>query len=95
MAVTVTPVLTGPNIKSWTVIADADADTTATITHGFNAAPEDVTITPIHAAARVSLWVNTVVDGTNITCTKATTAGSGNAAAQLLVTARRPHSIVK
>lgn len=79
----------GGNTKAWDVIATADGDTIATIPHGFGEIPIDVTITPLHNVAAVSLWRVTSVDATNIVLTKSTTASSSNAAAQVRVIARR------
>lgn len=69
------------------VTATADADTGLNVAHGLGRAPERVDLLPIHAAARLSLWAVTSVTATNIVLSKATTAGSGNANAQLRVTA--------
>lgn len=83
----------GRLIRTFTITATADADTTTgAIAHGFlneagaAVAPDICIITPILAAARISLWVNTVLDATNVTLTKAITAGSGDAAAQVQIT---------
>src|SRR4051812_8216983 len=78
------------------VTATADADVTATIPHLMGVAPQDVTITPIlsQALAALSAWsLNAVPGTTNVVCTKLATAGSGNAAAQLRVIIRRPHTL--
>lgn len=95
MAVTVTAASPqGAYTKVWTVIATADADTTATIPHGFGSAPFDVSIDPLLAQFYTSVWTITTIDATNIVLTKGTGAGSGNAGAQVRVTARVPHSLV-
>ncbi len=94
MAVTVNNVLAGTDTKIATVIATADADTTATIAHGLGAVPLEVYFTPLlQAPAALSLWAVTTIDATNVVLTKATTAGSGNAGAQIRVVIKRPHSI--
>jgi len=74
------------------VTATADADTvTASIPHGMGVIP-DVQITQliIQTVVSAALWAVTTLDVTNIILTKATGVGSGNAAAQLRVTVRRP-----
>lgn len=89
--------LTGGSLfRTFTVTATADADaTTGAIAHGLPAAPDLIELRPIDPAARISLWVVTAVDATNITLGKATTAGSGAAGAQLRVTLGVLHSIVR
>lgn len=97
MAVTATGVdTTGSFSKSWTVIATADADTTATIPHGLSGitdANAHVTIVPMTAAGVLSAWQFTSVDATNLVLTKSTAVGSGDAAAQVRVSLWRFHSI--
>lgn len=113
MAVTVTPIYpTGavaPTLAQMlnfdtvrvSVIATADADTTATITHNMalsaaqlTAGQPDVIITSLLVApALLSGWAVTSFLTNTIVLTKATTAGSGNAGAQIQVVIRRPHSI--
>ncbi|MGE0161065.1 MAG: hypothetical protein AB7T31_16840 [Gemmatimonadales bacterium] len=93
MAVTNTTVLAGVRLNITDVEATADADTTATIPHGLPTTPTIVILTPLAAAARISLW--TAAPGAvNTVCTKATTAGSGAAGAQVRVISMAPHSIV-
>lgn len=94
-AVSLTSVFTGTDSVIRDVIATADADVTATIPHGLGAAPAEVTITPMlsQALAALSAWAVTTIDATNVVCTKLATAGSGNAAVQLRVVAKRPHSL--
>lgn len=93
MAVLVTPVVAGTYMKSWDIIADADADVAAVITHGFGAAPVDISLVPLNTDFFVSTWTLGVVDATEINLAKANAVGSGNAAAQVRVIARLPHSI--
>lgn len=85
MAVTVSPErLFGKNVKSWTVIATADADTTAVINHDFAEAPELVVIVPlVQATAAISLWAHTATSGTQITLTKSAGVGSGGVGSQI------------
>lgn len=94
-AVSITSVFTGTDSVIRDVIATADGDTTATIPHGLGAAPAEVTITKTlsQALAAESSWSVTTIDATNVVCTKLATAGSGNAAAQLRVIIKRPHSL--
>lgn len=79
------------------VIATADADTTATIPHTLGVIPDEVWCQWIDPAARISLWCETIAsrDITNVVLTKATTAGSGAAPAQIRVIIRKPHSMVR
>lgn len=94
-AVSVNVVFTGTDTVIRDVVATADADTTATIPHGLGAVPGEVHIlkTLSQALAAESSWAVTTIDATNVVCTKLATAGSGNAAAQLRVTIKRPHSL--
>jgi|SRR3990172_6829098 len=94
MAVTVTNVshALSSATKVFEVEATADADTTATIAHGLAEVPRDVFVTPLLAAARLSLWIVTTIDATNVVLGKATTAGSGGAGAQARVVIGRIHA---
>lgn len=83
------------------VIATADGDTTATITHNFGlsaaelaADKPDVVLQPTHAAAQTSLWYVSSKTANTVVLTKGTGGGSGNAAEQLQVTCYRPHSMI-
>ena len=78
------------------VTATADADTTATITHNFGAAPLLVLLTPLlQVSAGLSLWAVTAIGANTVTLTKATTAGSGNAGAQVRVWITKPHTLIQ
>jgi hypothetical protein len=92
-AVTVTTVFDGPDSFIADVEATADADTTATIPHTLAATPAEVYTTDLAAAARLSLWIASTIDGTNVVLTKATTMGSGAAGNQVRCIIKRPHSI--
>lgn len=94
MAVNLTTITTSAVKKVVDVESTADADTTATIPHGMTGTPKEVQITMLTAAARLSLWVFTSADGTNVTLTKATTSGSGASGVQARVTISLPHSII-
>lgn len=91
MAVTVTPVDASGDFRVWDITA-ADGDTTASITHGFGAAPQDITLRPLDAACYIAVWT-VAVSSSTITLTKGTGTGSGSANAQIRVQARLPHSI--
>lgn len=94
MPISNTAVPGGINVKEWTVIASSDADSgTHVIAHGIAGGPSRVHITPLLGAAGLSNW-SVAWDATNITLTKnSTSAGSGNAGAQIRVTAVRQHSL--
>jgi hypothetical protein len=87
MAVNLTTVLRRGNLLIVDVESTADGDTTATIPHGMGADLKKIIITPLQqATAALSLWaVTTPTHATNVVLTKATTAGSGGAGAQLRV----------
>lgn len=93
MAVTVTAVRAATDTYIATVIATADADTTATITHGLGGAPDEVILTPIIAAGQTSLWVAAAPGATTVVLTKGTAVGSGSASAQLRVQVRRTYGM--
>lgn len=83
------------------VIATADADTTATITHNMQltaaqlaAGQPWVTLEPLLAAAQISLWFVSSKTANTVVLTKATTAGSGNAGAQVRAIVQRPNTLV-
>ena len=91
MATSAAEVAAGVDTRIFDCTATLDADTTLAIAHGMAAAPEIVILTWLTAAAasaRLSLWTF-AVDATNVTLTKATTAGSGNASAQVRCTIKR------
>lgn len=88
----------------WQVIATADADTTATITHNMAISVADlaagwpiVVMTPIlsQALAALSSWTYTSVTTNTCVFTKLATAGSGNAGAQLQLWISKPHTIIR
>lgn len=91
------------NIVRANVIATADADTTATITHNFGTSAGDlaagrpiVILEPLlQASAGLSLWAFTSKTTNTVVCTKSTAVGSGNAGAQIRVHVLRPHSIIE
>ncbi len=95
MAVNLTTVRSNANSRVVDIEATADGDTTATIAHGLAAAPTDVTVTMLVAAARISAWAVTTIDATNVVLTKTTTAGSGAAGVQARCIIARPHSLSK
>lgn len=93
-ATSATVVFTGTDTIIRDVIATADADTTLVIAHGLGVAPAEFYLVPLlsQALTALSAWT-AAVDATNITLTKLTSTGSGNAGAQLRVVAKRPHTI--
>jgi DNA/RNA endonuclease YhcR with UshA esterase domain len=101
MAVTVTAVAKPSglpprkNLAIFDVEATADADTTATITHGLGVVPQKVSIEMIAAAARTSLWIETIAsrNATQVVLTKGTGAGSGAAGNQIRVYIEVPSTI--
>jgi len=94
--VTVTTVLAGTDMYIATVVASADGDTTATIPHGLGAIPLEFYATQLlsQALTALSAW-SWAIDTTNLVGTKLASTGSGNAAAQVRVVVKRPHSIGK
>ena len=97
MAVTTTLESGGQRAKRWIVTFGADADTTATLEHGFNGAPDHVTITPLNAEAYIGQVFRGPVTPPNppispgtITITKNAAVGSGGASVE--VVAYIPHS---
>lgn len=96
MAVTAPLLSGGHRAKRWLVTFSDDADTTATLEHGFNGAPDHITITPKNAQAYIGqVFLGPVtppslgLPGT-ITITKNTAVGSGGA--QVEVVAYIPHA---
>ena len=93
MAVTVTPILAGVNTNVSDVIASADADVAAVVPHGLGVAPSIIILTNLlTVVSALAAWTATA-DATNVNCVKTAAVGSGNAGAQLRVTAMRPHSL--
>jgi len=84
------------------IIATADGDVAATVTHNMNisvadlaAGQPEVILTPTLSQALTALsgWTVTTKTTNAITLTKLGSTGSGNAGNQLDVVIRRPHSI--
>lgn len=92
---TMVPALTGQNIEVFDIIADADGDTVVNVSHTLGEIPQVVTLTPVIAAARLSEWIVTDKDSSNVELTKTTAAGSGSASVQLQVAVSRSHSMVR
>lgn len=91
MAVSQVEIGVGVDTRIFDVTATLDADTTATIPHGFQATPEYVILTPLTAqaaAARLAAWTY-AADGTNVTLTKTVVAGSGAAGATVRCVIKR------
>jgi hypothetical protein len=85
-----------------TVIATADADTTATVIHNMGltaaqlaAGQPEIILTQIlsQALTALSAWVVSAQAANSITLTKLTSTGSGNASPQLEVVIHRPHTL--
>lgn len=89
----------GYNTVRGNVIATANGDTTAEVTHNFAlsagalaAGQPEVSMVPLNVAFYASQWIAAYTDGNNITFTKLNSAG-GAGPAQLGFFFRRPHSI--
>ncbi len=100
MGVVITVVRDGVDVHVVDVTATNTKDKTATIPHTFNTggfpltpANVEVYLIPLLAEAYVARWRRVSVDTTNVVLEKLSTGGSANAAAQLRVTIKRPHSI--
>lgn len=98
-AVSVTNILAGTNTYIGDVIATADGDTTATITHGLSAGgtPLGLSATQLlsQALTALSAWAFAAPGATTCVGTKLASTGSGNASAQVRVMISGPHSIVR
>ena len=94
MAVTVTNIFQGTDSSINDIIATADADAAAVVPHGLGGAvaPGEVYITPRNVAIPKTAATG-VVDTTNVNLVLGVVVGSGNAAAQLRVITKRPHSV--
>lgn len=88
MAVTITNVVERATLFVADIEATADADVLATVPHGLQQAPEDVTILELQIEAYTSQWFVSSITGTNIVLTKQNAVGSGVADPQLRVIAR-------
>lgn len=97
MAVTIANTLAGVNSFVATVIATADADTTATAPHGFLTTPLLWGVTQVlsQALTALSAWAVASPGATNLVGTKLASTGSGNAAVQCILWAMTPHSLIK
>lgn len=97
MAVTIANTLAGTFSFICTVIATADADTTATAPHGLSATPLLWGFTQVlsQALTALSAWAIAAPGTTNLVGTKLTSTGSGNAGIQAIFWAMAPHSLIK
>jgi len=101
MAVSVVVVQAGVTKHIADVIATADADVAATVPHGLGAVPADVQVAPggqtaaAGAAAQLSLWAVTLIDAINVVLVATAGVGSGDAAAQVRITAALPHTLTQ
>jgi hypothetical protein len=87
------------NVVQDTTIVDvaytATKDATATIAHGLAGTPQEVYITPLLMLTGPTAGTThaaTTINSTNVVITKLSTANSENAAAQIRVIIKRPHS---
>lgn len=90
MAVTATLQPGGQRAKRWVVTFGLDADTTATLEHGFNGAPDHVEVFPLNAEAYIGQVFRGAVTATDITITKNAAGGSGGASVEVI--AYIPHA---
>lgn len=82
--------------RTYDIIASADADTTDTISHNLGILPIEVIITPLSTKGITGNWSFTSATATQIVIAKNNVgAGSGDAAAQVRVTLRFPHTIIQ
>lgn len=94
MAVTNTAVFAGVDFKTWSIQATADGDLGITFTHGFGAAPAEVSLRPMLAAFAAGNWIVSTVDASQIILAKISAGTSSNGSLPLLmVQARRPHTL--
>jgi hypothetical protein len=104
MAIVTTTVFTGADVVAVDIAATATKDKgPVTINHRTAltasgnpppvAAQLDVHLIPLLAEALAARWAVTQINSTQVQLTKLSTAGSANAAAQLRVRIKRPHSI--
>lgn len=102
MAVSVTLMRAGRGHRSFDIVATADGDTTTgAFTHGLSTRtgglaiqnPDTEIVTwyepLLSAPARLSGWATTVRGATEVTATKTTEVGSGNAGAQVRLHLKR------
>ena len=96
MAVTITNVHVGTELRVVDIEATADGDTTATIAHGLTPSPFIVAITGLlQVAAGLSEWAATTVGLPNVICTKSTAVGSGVAGDQIRVAILTPNTMIQ
>lgn len=94
-AVTITSLIEAVYSKTAEIVASADADTQAVLTHSLATANFEVTMAPATAVARTADWVLLGRTSTNASFGKTTATGSGTTAVTLQVTLRNPHSIIQ
>lgn len=74
----------------------ATADKDATIAHGLAGTPQEVYLTPLLSLAGPAAgtkYAATTINSTNVVVSKQSAASTNNAAAQVRVTIKRPHSL--
>jgi hypothetical protein len=100
MAITITPVGTGPYTKSWDITSSVDTDLAIQIPHSFSVAYEAVApalvfLTPLQPEFYAKEWTLGVVDDVNININSAVSnAGALAGTPQLQVIAQLPQSIM-
>jgi hypothetical protein len=95
MSVTSAARIAGTYQKSWRVKFTADADTTATIAHGFTATPDKVELTPLSTKG-AQMDLSATWDGTNVVVTKGNTGtGAGDASDAVEVFVTVLHTLTK
>ena len=83
MAALVAPIRQGTYSAEFSVSWSADGDTDAVVTHGLQAAPNQVIITPTDVRAYVGTVIVGAITNTTVTITKANAVGSGGAAVRV------------
>lgn len=86
MAITVTTNYLGPYLGIFSVVATADADTDAVITHNMGGQAKITMIPMNQAVAALSLWALQSETNNTATFRKSVAVGSGDANQQLRVT---------
>lgn len=81
--------------RQFNLTATLDADVGGTVAHGLGQAPDNVELLPLTAEARLSDWIVTAVDATNVTVAKDAAVGSGAAAAQARLTVSLRDNLIR
>lgn len=90
------PALATARSRTYDIVAALDADSADTITHNLGVVPTEIIITPISTKGITGNWSYTSASTTQVVITKNNVGGgSGDAAAQVRVTIRAPHSVIQ